>query len=271
MVGADSLTRARGASEKGVWIWGFVEKRIQHFFFLFLSLFFPFHTQSHNYCTALPVAVLFAVLDDEMYAQTTPRKEWGKKKMGGRGKYRQKSKAKHSSNHKGDTDKPKKQRRRDKGEGRGGKERQSRVWQGKGKQSRASLCKHWGQVLVVMPVPGEKYTVAENRGIFCPGISAQIHAHFYHIACESLLSGTFLLGASIIFVQSAVFYCTRAQLLSIRGKPKIALSTRADHDMIRHSKAGTAWYGHESSNMGNPSIKVRERARGKRGWRDTRV
>lgn len=33
--------------------------------------FFPFqaHTQSHNYCTALPVAVLFAAPRDEMYAQ----------------------------------------------------------------------------------------------------------------------------------------------------------------------------------------------------------
>ena len=119
---------------------GIVEKRIHHYFFPFQA-----HMQSHNYCTAGPVAVWFAALRDEMYAQTAPERMIEReKKMGGRGKHRQKKQGKARQQSQRDTGRPKKQRRKDKGKKREGKERQSRESQGEGKQSSSSLCKHCG-------------------------------------------------------------------------------------------------------------------------------
>jgi len=81
--------------------------------------------------------------------------------------------------------KPKRQRRKDKGEGRGGeekkgKERQSREPQGKGKQRQLM------QALRTSPRGDAcpRREVAENRGIFCPGIGAQTHAN----PCSRVLS-----------------------------------------------------------------------------------
>lgn len=114
--------------------------------------------------------------------------------------------------------------------------------------------------------------VAENRGIFCPGISAQIQRTFLPYILRIPALRCFIAWGKYHTCPECciVPYCARVQVLSIRGKHKFALSTRVNSNMIRHSTitAGTVEYGHESSSMGNRSTKVREqkwRTRDRRG------